>query len=109
VPADQGAPARRGCFQPWVTVAAREMESQFSHAMALWEKEHSDVMVMRRVAPGSPRPALLDAAAGAQLVVVGSCGRGGVPGMNLGSVAQAMLHYATVPVGVVHPPAGPDR
>jgi nucleotide-binding universal stress UspA family protein len=72
-------------------------------------KEHPDVMVLRRVAPGSPRTALLDAAAGAQMVVVGSRGSGGVPGMNLGSVAQAVLHYAPVPVGVVHPFASPGR
>ena len=83
---------------------APEMEAGFSRAMTVCEKEHSDVTVLRQVAQGAPRTALLAAAAGAQLLVVG---RRGVPGMNLGSVAQAMLHYAPCPVGIIHPPASP--
>jgi nucleotide-binding universal stress UspA family protein len=70
------------------------------------EKEHPDVTVLRQVAQGSPRDALLAAAHEAQLLVVGCRGRGGVRGMNLGSVAQALLHYAPCPVAVIHPPAG---
>ena len=85
------------------------MEADFSHAMTVWEKEHPDVTVRRQVAQGSPRTALLDAAAQARLVVVGCRGRGGVPGMNLGSVAQAMLHYAPCPVGIIHPRAGANH
>ena len=42
------------------------------------------------------------------MLVVGSGGRGGVKGMMLGSVSQALLHHAPCPVGVVHPPAS-DR
>lgn len=94
---------------PGTLGGAREIEADFSHAMDLWEKEHPDVTVLQRVAQGSPRSALLAAADGAQLLVVGCRGRGGVPGMNLGSVAQAMLHYAPCPVGVIHPPASPDQ
>ena len=51
----------------------------------------------------APRAALLDATSGAQLLIVGSRGRGGLEGMLLGSVSQAMLHHARCPVGVVHP------
>lgn len=91
---------------------AREMEADFNHAMALREKEHPDVMVVRQVAQGSPRTALLTAARDTQLLVVGCRGRGGVQGMSLGSVAQAMLHYAPCPVAVIHPgsrqPGAPD-
>jgi len=55
-----------------------------------------------QVTPGQPRTALLDAASDAQLLVVGARGRGGVRGMLLGSVSEAMLHHASCPVGVVH-------
>jgi nucleotide-binding universal stress UspA family protein len=44
---------------------------------------------------------LLDAADHADLVVVGSHGRGAVKRMLLGSVSQAVLHYARIPVAVV--------
>jgi len=87
---------------------AREMEAGFSHAITLLEKEHPDVTVLRHVAQGSPRTALLAAASDAQLLVVGCRGRGGVRGMSLGSVAQAMLHHAPCPVAVIRPPGGAD-
>jgi nucleotide-binding universal stress UspA family protein len=91
---------------PGMLGGAREMEADFSHAMALLEKAHPDVTVLRQVAHGSPRDALLAAAGEAQLLVVGCRGRGGVHGMGLGSVAQALLHHAPCPVAVIRPPAG---
>ncbi|MFC5262818.1 universal stress protein [Kribbella qitaiheensis] len=50
-----------------------------------------------------PVQALIDESDGAELVVVGSHGRGGFTGMLLGSVSQAVLHHAACPVAVVHP------
>jgi nucleotide-binding universal stress UspA family protein len=94
---------------PGMLGGAREMEADFSHAMALLEKAHPDVTVLRQVAHGSPRDALLAAAGEAQLLVVGCRGRGGVHGMGLGSVAQALLHHAPCPVAVIRPPAGADH
>ncbi len=91
---------------PDVLGGAREMEAAFNRAMTVLEKDHPDVAVQRRVAPGSPRTALLAAAGEAQLLVTGCRGRGGIRGMSLGSVAQAVLHYARCPVAVIHPPAG---
>jgi nucleotide-binding universal stress UspA family protein len=83
----------------------RHKEEGFSRMMTLKEKEHPEVTVLRHVAVGSPRPALLTAAAEAQMLVVGSRGLGGLEGMSLGSVAQAMLDHSPCPVAVVHPPA----
>jgi nucleotide-binding universal stress UspA family protein len=37
------------------------------------------------------------------MIVAGGRGRGGLDGMMLGSVAQALLHHSPCPVGVVHP------
>ena len=83
---------------------AHRAEEDFDRSMAQQEKEHPEVTVLRRVAQGSPRAALLDAAYEAQMVVVGARGRGGLKGMLLGSAAQALLHHAPCPVGVVHQP-----
>jgi nucleotide-binding universal stress UspA family protein len=83
---------------------AVQMEEGFSRLMTPCEKEHPEVMVLRQVAFGAPRSALLAAAAEAQLIVVGSRGLGGVEGMSLGSVAGALVHHSPCPVAVVHPP-----
>ena len=71
--------------------------------MACEEKEHPDITVVRKVAVGTPRSVLLTAAARSQMLIAGCRGRGGFEGMNLGSVAQAVLHYSPCPVGIVHP------
>jgi nucleotide-binding universal stress UspA family protein len=88
---------------PCVLGEARHLCEEFGQVMSWLETEHPDVEVVRQVVAGAPRTALLDAAQGAQLVVAGSLGRTGMPGMLLGSVAQALLHHSPCPVGIVHP------
>lgn len=58
---------------------------------------------------GGAASVLMDAAAGAELVVVGSRGRGGFAEMVLGSTAAALAAHAPCPVVVVRGPAGSDR
>jgi nucleotide-binding universal stress UspA family protein len=48
-----------------------------------------------------PASALLDASKGADLLVVGSRGRGGFVGLLLGSVSQEVAHHASCPVVIV--------
>lgn len=54
-----------------------------------------------RVVEGPPAPALLDAAEGATMMVVGSRGRGGFAGLLLGSVSQQVTHHAPCPVVIL--------
>ena len=48
-----------------------------------------------------PAAALVDQSKGADLLVVGSRGRGGFTGLVLGSVSQQCLHHAKCPVVVI--------
>jgi nucleotide-binding universal stress UspA family protein len=55
---------------------------------------------------GSPTKELLRAAEGADLLVVGSRGGGGFPGLLLGSVCSQVAQHAPCPTVIV---PGPDR
>jgi len=60
-----------------------------------------DVEVDRVVVRANPRRELIERSGTAQLVVVGDRGRGGFPGLLLGSTGQALLHNAACPVYLV--------
>lgn len=80
-----------------------EIAGEFGQILDELEGDNAGITVVRHVVPGPPRGSLLAMAPDAQLLVVGGRGRGGVSGMRLGSLAQAMLDYAPCPVGVIHP------
>lgn len=59
------------------------------------------VEVTIEIAPDLPAKALVGASRGAELIVVGSRGRGGFRGLLLGSVANQVAHHAMCPVVIV--------
>jgi nucleotide-binding universal stress UspA family protein len=59
------------------------------------------VEVVREIVQGDPAETLIEAARGADLLVVGSRGRGGFTGLLLGSVGQHVANHAPCPLIVV--------
>src|SRR5690606_20482497 len=61
---------------------------------------HPDLVVRPVLVRGPARQAVMDAAEGAELLVVGARGAGGVVGVLLGSVSDHAARHARVPVAV---------
>lgn len=86
----------------WDAVETRERE-MLAERLAGWQEKYPDVAVRRVVTGGRPARRLIEEAGDAQLLVVGSRGRGGFAGMLLGSTSQALIHHAPCPLLVVRP------
>jgi nucleotide-binding universal stress UspA family protein len=76
----------------------------FSESLAGWHDQYPDVGVRRVLVKDRPVRQLLEESATAQLLVVGSHGRGGFTGMLLGSTSRALLHTAECPIIVARIP-----
>jgi nucleotide-binding universal stress UspA family protein len=73
-----------------------------------WLKSHfPDVDIRVDLVDGPPAEVLIEASATAELLVVGTRGRGGFAGMLMGSTSQGVLHHARGPVLVVPDKADP--
>ena len=81
----------------WSALQSRAAEI-LAERLAGWQERYPDVTVHRRLVFDRPARRLLDESESAQLVVVGSHGRGGFAGMLLGSVSTAVVHAARIPV-----------
>lgn len=62
-----------------------------------------EVKVTSRAVLGAPAEALVEASAKAEMLVVGSRGRGGFSGLLLGSVSQQCASHALCPLVVIRP------
>lgn len=78
-------------------------QETLAERLAGWAERYPDVTVHRVLEKDRPARRLLDHAEKAQLLVVGSHGRGGFSRMMLGSVSTAVVHGARGPVIVARP------
>jgi nucleotide-binding universal stress UspA family protein len=83
---------------PRVRDAAREACEQ---AAAEVRRRAPDLTLTSETVEQSPGPALVAAAKGAELLVVGSRGRGGFQGLLIGSVSQHCARHAECSVVIV--------
>lgn len=84
---------------PGLDLKAMEAQAQVALAerLAGFQERYPDVTVRRVVVCDQPARELVEHAKGAQLVVVGSHGRGGFARMLLGSVSTAIVHAIRTP------------
>lgn len=81
----------------WSTLQALG-EQTLSERLAGWQERYPDVLVRRVVVADRPARQLVEQSESAQLLVVGSHGRGGFTGMLLGSVSSSVINGARMPV-----------
>ena len=84
--------------------ATAEAEAELAAVIDEVAAAHPATPVERQVVLGSPAAALIEEGADAQLIVVGSRGRGGFAGLLLGSVSHQLAHHAPCPVVIVPSP-----
>jgi nucleotide-binding universal stress UspA family protein len=81
----------------WSSLRSAEDEV-LAERLAGWQERYPDVKVHQEVVCDRPARQLIEHSEAAQLVVVGSHGRGGFAGMLLGSVSAAVVQSARMPV-----------
>jgi nucleotide-binding universal stress UspA family protein len=86
----------------WSAVEAEE-ERLMSEALAGWQERYPDVAVSKLLVCDKPARVLVETSQSAQLVVVGSHGRNALTRTFLGSVSNAVVQSARVPVIVARP------
>ena len=114
---DDQVVAVTGFAIPWTIFIAPTYQPE-DYARDAQEMLETSVSVARECVPGvavearlvqeKPAQALVMAARGAELLIVGAHGHGALPDVHVGSVANACVNHAPCPVVVYRVPRGPE-
>ena len=94
---------------PLIEHAAKKAQEALHAILAEQVGDSSNVTVRPLVIDGTAADALVTASRGADLLVVGSRGRGGFTGLLLGSVSQRCVERSSCPVVVIPDPKSAHR
>jgi nucleotide-binding universal stress UspA family protein len=89
-----------GALVDWAAVD-EDQRALLSQRLAGWTEKYPEVPLTQLVVHDGAGRTLVELSKNAQLVVVGSRGRGNFTGLVLGSVSHAVLHGSRCPVAVV--------
>lgn len=96
------APDPSGALPPAVNEAARQAAKRIlARGMVVAAHHAPGVPVRSRLLPGPAAPALVYAAAGAELLVAGARGAGGSSWAGLGTVSAQLAAHASCPVEII--------
>ncbi|WP_137724190.1 universal stress protein [Prescottella subtropica] len=90
---------------PWDEVEVAE-QAVLAESLAGWTDRYPDTPVTRAVVRGNTAAILSERSVDAELLVVGSHGRGGFAGMLLGSTSTTLLHTVSCPLMIVRTTSG---
>ncbi|MFB4294677.1 universal stress protein [Nonomuraea sp. ATR24] len=95
-------------YNSLIEQAMKEERRAARERVTPWRLGNPDVVITDEQSHSHPVAALIHAAESADLLVVGSRGRGGFASAVLGSVSHGVLHHVTCPVAVVRHRAGEE-
>lgn len=101
LPMSHGVP--EGSYEDVTYIAKNAAQKIVKEASDYLQKEHFDISITTKVSAGSAKKVILEEAKefGAELIVVGSHGRGAVERFLLGSVSQALALHAPCSIMIV--------
>ncbi|MDA8270087.1 MAG: universal stress protein [Actinomycetota bacterium] len=80
----------------------KDASALLDEVVAFVRKNYPKLQLVSSLIQGPTAQTIMDRAKEADMVVVGSRGRGGFSGLLLGSVGQQLVHHCPAPVVIIH-------